>query len=126
MIILGGTVGLFIALVLLGLFYPGTGADQLNWRPTRTAEQEAQDEMDDLDQMLEAANRRRRARGQEELTEHSVRSSLAQEAQADENDEELLEEEVAQVLERRNAKRRARGEPEQTVAEYLAELRGGR
>jgi len=122
-IILGGTVGLFIALVLLGLFYPGTGADQLHWRPTRTAEQEAQDDVDDLDQMLEAANRRRRARGQEELTEHSVRSSLAQEAPRD--DEELLEEEVAQVLERRNAKRRARGEPEQTVAEYLAELRGG-
>jgi hypothetical protein len=73
-------VGLFVALlvlvVLLGLFYPGSGADQLDWKPTRSPEQEAVNEIDDLDQMLEAANVRRRRRGEPELTLDELRASL--------------------------------------------------
>jgi hypothetical protein len=64
--------GLIVVLLLLGRFYPGSGAQQLDWRPTRSVEVEAQNEMDDLDEMLEAVNALRRARGQEELTEDDI------------------------------------------------------
>ena len=68
-IMLGGVVLLLVALLLLGRFYPGSGAEQLDWRPTRSPEVEVQNEIDDKDQMREAINRRRRARGEAELTE---------------------------------------------------------
>ena len=67
-IMLGG-VALVLVLLLLGRFHPGSGAEQLDWRPTRSVELEVQNEIDDLEQMREAVNRRRRARGQAELTE---------------------------------------------------------
>jgi hypothetical protein len=61
-VIMAGLVGgLLIALILLGLFYPGSGADQVNWRPTRSVEVEVQNEIDDFDQMLAATNAKRRA-----------------------------------------------------------------
>ena len=55
-------VGL-IAVLALGRFYPGTGAEVLDWTPTRSPEVEAQNELDDIDQMLEAQNAMRRKRG---------------------------------------------------------------
>jgi hypothetical protein len=64
--------GLIVVLLLLGRFYPGSGAQQLDWRPTRSVEVEVQNEIDDLDQMLEAVNARRRARGEAELTEDDI------------------------------------------------------
>jgi hypothetical protein len=77
-------VGIFallvIGVILLGVFYPGSGAEQLDWRPTRSPELEIQNEIDDLDQMREAVNRRRRARGQAELTDEELEERLAEDA----------------------------------------------
>jgi hypothetical protein len=73
-IMLGGVAALVIALLLLGRFYPGSGADQLDWRPTRSADLEVANEIDDLDQMREAVNRKRRARGQPDLTDEDLTS----------------------------------------------------
>ena len=70
--------GLLVAFLLLGRFYPGSGAKQLDWRPTRSAEVELQNEIDDEEQMFEAINARRRARGEEELTEETVRARVAE------------------------------------------------
>ena len=77
-IMLGGVLLLLLALLLLGRFYPGSGAKQLDWRPTRSPEVEVQNEIDDLDQMREAVNRRRRARGEAELTEEHLRERVAE------------------------------------------------
>jgi hypothetical protein len=77
LIMLGGVAGLVVVLLLLGRFYPGSGAQQLDWRPTRSAEVEVQNEIDDVDQMREAVNRRRRARGEAELTEEDIRARVA-------------------------------------------------
>src|SRR3954452_19342583 len=54
-IMLGGTALLVIALMLIGAFHPRSGADVLRWRPTRSPEVEAQNEIDDVDQMLAPA-----------------------------------------------------------------------
>jgi hypothetical protein len=56
----------------IGRYYPGTGAEQIDWKPTRSPELEAELELDDLDQMLEAQNERRRRSGRPELTEDDV------------------------------------------------------
>jgi hypothetical protein len=71
-LIVGGGI-----LVALGRWYPGSGAEQVHWRPTRSPEVEAALELDDIDQMLEAQNARRRATGRRELTEDDVRAQVA-------------------------------------------------
>jgi len=67
--------GIFLA---LGRWYPGSGAEQVDWRPTRSPEVEAELELDDIDQMLEAQNARRRATGRPELTEDDLRAQIAE------------------------------------------------
>ena len=43
--------------------YPGSGADLVDWRPTRSFEDEARLEIEDVQQMIEAQNDMRRRRG---------------------------------------------------------------
>jgi hypothetical protein len=68
-----------LILVLIGRFYPGTGADILDWRPTRSYETEIELEMQDVEQMIAAQNAYRRKRGEPELTEDEVREKVARE-----------------------------------------------
>jgi hypothetical protein len=49
----------------------------VDWRPTRSPEVEAELEIDDVDQMIEAQNARRRASGRREITEDDVRAQVA-------------------------------------------------
>jgi hypothetical protein len=116
--------GLLIILVLLGLFYPGSGARQLDWKPTRSAEVEVQNEIDDLDQMLEAANARRRARGAAELTEDALHAEVRKHTreQTKRRDDYMADLEIVQMLDATNAKRRDRGQPELSLDELRAEL----
>ena len=79
MIIMVGLVGgLLVAVLLLGRFYPGSGAEQLDWRPTRSPELEIQNEIDDLDQMRAAVNAKRRRRGLPPLGEEDIHQRLAE------------------------------------------------
>ena len=124
LIMTGLVGGLLLFLILLGVFYPGSGARQLDWKPTRSAEVEVQNEIDDLDQMLEAANERRRKRGQAELTEDSLHEQVRehQRESVKRRDDYMAELEIAQMLDRVNERRREKGEPEQTLDELKAEL----
>jgi hypothetical protein len=67
-------IGIFLA---IGKWYPGSGAEQVDWRLTRSPEVEAELEIDDVDQMIEAQNARRRASGRQEITEDDVRAQVA-------------------------------------------------
>ena len=109
MVVLFG--GLFIGVILLGIFYPGSGADQVDWRPTRSAEVEYENEVDDLAQMTEAVNRRRRARGEAELTETGLRAEVQADlaATAARREDALAEEDIEQMLELKNARRARKG-----------------
>jgi hypothetical protein len=125
-IMIGIVGGMLVGLVLLGLFHPRSGAQTLDWRPTRSVEEEIQNEIDDLDQMLEAANARRRARGVPELTEDGIRASVGADL-ADtikRREEHLADLEVVQMLDAKNARRRAKGLPEISVEEYRAKILG--
>lgn len=69
-IVLGSIALLLGAFVVLGILTtPGTGSEQLGWKTTHEHDRtQSVREAEDLAQMLEAANRRRRARGEAELT----------------------------------------------------------
>jgi hypothetical protein len=71
-------VGILI-LLAIGKWYPRSAADVVDWKPTRSVETEIELELDDVDQMLEANNERRRASGRPELTEDGLRDELAAE-----------------------------------------------
>ncbi len=64
---------LLVVFLAIGKWYPGTGADVLDWQPTRSYEDEIRLEIEDIDEMLEASNERRRRTGRPELTEEQVR-----------------------------------------------------
>ena len=71
------TLGLVFVgfLILVGLgraFESHRVADFLDWKPTRSPEVEAQNEIDDVRQMIEAQNEYRRKRGAKEITEADV------------------------------------------------------
>jgi hypothetical protein len=75
-------VGLIVlCLVLLARAYPGSGADLVDWKPTRSHEVEAQLEIDDVQQMIDAQNEYRRRRGETDLTEADA-ERMAREDQA--------------------------------------------
>lgn len=123
-IMLGGVAGLALALYLLGRTYPGSGADVLDWKPTRSAETEMENELSEMEAMLAVANRRRVRRGQEPLDEDGFRAMImAEQAEhSRQHDEQHLDEEFDQMVEVKNRKRRAKGLPELTVDEYRAQI----
>ena len=67
---------LLLVFLAIGKWYPGTGADVLDWKPTRSYEDEIRLEIEDIDEMLEASNERRRRTGRPELTEDQVRGEV--------------------------------------------------
>jgi hypothetical protein len=73
MVALALLLGIFLA---IGKYYPGTGADVLDWQPTRSYEDEIRLELEDIDEMLEASNERRRRSGRPELTEDDIRQQV--------------------------------------------------
>ena len=64
---------LLVVFLAIGKYYPGSGADVLDWQPTRSYEDEIRLEIEDIDEMLEASNERRRRTGRPELTEDEIR-----------------------------------------------------
>jgi hypothetical protein len=70
---LGLLVLLFLILVALArAFERNSVAEIIDWKPTRSPEVEAQNEVDDVRQMIEAQNALRRKRGAKEITEADV------------------------------------------------------
>lgn len=75
-----GMLALMIGvLVLIGHFYQGSSADLVDWKPTRSPEVEAQNEIDDVRQMLEAQNEMRRRRGAPDVDEGRLRAEVEEE-----------------------------------------------
>lgn len=111
-IMVGVFVFLIVFVILLGIFYPGTGAEQLKWRPTRSPELEAQNEVDDLSQMLEATNAKRRARGATDLDERQLHARLREDDALRESlkGDGSADEEMRRLQEAREFRRRRREE----------------
>jgi hypothetical protein len=78
---LGMVAFIVVVLVLLARAYPGSGSDLLDWQPTRSFEDEARLETEDIQQMIEAQNEMRRRRGKPDLTRADA-SRMAREDEA--------------------------------------------
>src|SRR3954466_12534385 len=124
---LGGIAGLVVALFLIGRYHPRSSADVLDWKPTRSVETEILLEHDDVDQMIEATNERRRPRGEPEITERQIREQVAADLRAgnERRSDYLDQQDLEQMLAAKNERRRARGLPDISEAEYRARLKGG-
>jgi len=72
-VVLGGLMLFFVVTVLLlGLFSRRSARDYLDWKPTRSPEVEAQNEIDDVEQMIAAQNELKRRRGAPEISEEEI------------------------------------------------------
>ena len=77
MVLIALTLGLLVLLFLIMFalaraFDQNSVAEIIDWKPTRSPEVEAQNEIDDVRQMIEAQNEYRRRRGAPEITEDDV------------------------------------------------------
>ena len=77
--VFGSIVVVVVVFLLIGKFYPGSGAEQVDWKPTRSYEDEVRLELEDVDQMIEAQNERRRASGRPEISEDQIRAEVEEE-----------------------------------------------
>jgi hypothetical protein len=115
-IIVVGLAALVLWIAVLGRF-SGRGHDHVDWKSARevTESREAL-EVEDLAQMLEAHNARRRRRGEAEVTVDDLELRVMDEASEQERLREryLAGLELDELLEATNARRRARGLPERT------------
>ena len=76
-IVFGGLLAFFaITVLLLGLYSPRTPRDILDWKPTRSPEAEAVNELDDVQQMIAAQNELKRRRGAPEITEEEIEARV--------------------------------------------------
>ena len=76
-VIFGSTLAFFVVFVLLlGLFSRRSAIDILDWTPTRSPAVEAQNDVDDVAQMIEAQNELRRRRGLPERDEDEIEASV--------------------------------------------------
>jgi len=126
LVLLVGLAGLIAAIWLLGRYYPGSGLEQLGIRSGREiAETRERLEAEDLAQMLDAHNARRRARGEAELTvadfERRVIEDLDEQRRR--RQDYLADRELDELLAATNARRRARGLPDRTLVELQRGLR---
>ena len=74
-VVCGGLVAFFvIGTILLGVFSKRSALEILHWKPTRSPQVEAENEIDDIEQMLAAQNELRRRLGKPERTLDEIQS----------------------------------------------------
>ena len=80
LVVVGGLAALVLVFWLLGRYYPGSGLKQVGLPSARevAARREAL-EAEDLDQLLSAHNKRKRARGEAEVTAEEVEAGVHRE-----------------------------------------------
>lgn len=76
LIVTVGLVGFFVAIVALGIWHPRSGAEVLDWKPTRSPEVEIQNEIDDVAQMIAAQNRMRERKGKAVRTQDEIEAQV--------------------------------------------------
>jgi hypothetical protein len=76
-VVFGGTLAFFVILVLLlGVFSQRSAREILDWKPMRSPEAEAQNELDDVEQMIAAQNELKRRRGAPEISEEEIQARV--------------------------------------------------
>jgi hypothetical protein len=127
-VLMGALAVLILWVWLLGKYYPGSGLEQVGLRSAReiTEDREAL-EAEDLEQMLEAHNARRRRRGEAEVTVAQLELQVVNDfnEQQRRRDAYLADRDLDELLETTNARRRARGQPERTREDVKRDFGSG-
>jgi hypothetical protein len=80
LVVVGGLAVLVLVFWLIGSYFPGSGLEQLGLKSARElAERREELEAEDLDQLLNAHNARRRARGEPEVTAEQLEARVLRE-----------------------------------------------
>jgi hypothetical protein len=97
--VVGGLLALFLVFYAIGRFSQSTPAEFLDWKPTRSYETEIELELEDVHQMIEAQNERRRRDGRPLIDEDAYRSQveMLDREQRERADADRLEEEQARA-----------------------------
>ena len=74
--VVGGLLALFLVFYAIGKYSTSTPAEYLDWKPTRSPETEIELELDDVRQMIEAQNERRRRDGRPLINEDAFRNQV--------------------------------------------------
>jgi hypothetical protein len=74
--VVGGLLAVFLVFYAIGRWSDSTPAEFLDWKPTRSIETEIQLEQDDVQQMIEAQNERRRRDGRPLISEDAFRNQV--------------------------------------------------
>jgi hypothetical protein len=76
-VVFGGMLAFFVVTVLLlGVYSQRSPREYLDWKPTRSPEAEAENELDDIAQMIAAQNELKRRRGAAEITEEEIEARV--------------------------------------------------
>jgi hypothetical protein len=127
-VVVGALVALVLWVWLLGKYYPGTGLEQVGLRSAREITEDRESlEAEDLAQMLEAANARRRRRGEAEVTVADLELRVMNDFNEQQRRRESYraDRDLDELLETTNARRRARGLPERTREDVQREFGTG-
>src|SRR4029079_14504075 len=79
LVVIGGIIADFLAFYAIGKYSSATPADFLDWKPTRSYEMEIELEQQDVEQMIEAQNERRRRDGRPLIDTQSYRDRVEME-----------------------------------------------
>src|SRR3954453_13968078 len=74
--VVGGLLALFLVFYAIGKYSTSTPAEYLDWKPTRSIETEVGLELQDVQQMIEAQNERRRRDGRPLIDEDAYRNQV--------------------------------------------------
>jgi hypothetical protein len=127
-VVVGALVALIVWVWLLGKYYPGSGLEQVGLRSAREITESRESlEAEDLTQMLEAHNARRRRRGEAEVTVADLELRVMNDfnEQRRRRESYLADRDLDELLETTNARRRARGLPERTREDVQREFGTG-
>ena len=76
LVVAGGLVAVVLFLLLAARWSNKSGAEILDWKPTRSYETELELEADDVEEMIRARNERLRRRGADEVSEVEFRHQV--------------------------------------------------
>jgi hypothetical protein len=74
--VVGGLLALFLCFYAIGKYSTSTPEEYLDWKPTRSLETEYELELQDVQQMIEAQNERRRRDGRPLIDEDAFRNQV--------------------------------------------------
>ena len=74
--VVGGLLALFLVFYAIGKYSTSTPDEYLDWKPTRSIETEIELELQDVQQMIDAQNERRRRDGRPLINEDAFRNQV--------------------------------------------------